>query len=80
MKMIATLPAALLAIALLGCTQQASNAPIAARPATPASETNTFGESKDETASNAAKARDASYGSDPAPSADTSSGSAPPPK
>jgi hypothetical protein len=64
MKIIATLPSALITIALLGCTQQASNAPAAARPATTAaSETNTFGESKDETASNAAKARDANYGS-----------------
>jgi hypothetical protein len=79
MKMIAIVPTALLAIALIGCAQQASNAPVAARPAA-AAETNTFGENKDETASNAAKARDASYGSDPAPGSGASSGSAPAPK
>jgi hypothetical protein len=65
MKIITTLTTALLATALLGCTQQASNAPTAARPAaTPAAETNTFGESTDQTASNAAKAREAQYGND----------------
>jgi hypothetical protein len=66
MKMITVLPATVIAFALLGCAQQASNAPAAARPdATPpaASTTNTFGESSDQTASNAAKARDAQYGS-----------------
>ena len=67
MKMISTLPAALVAVALMGCTQQASNAPTAARPdATPpaaAATTNTFGESSDQTAANAAKARDSQYGS-----------------
>jgi hypothetical protein len=76
MKMIATLPYALLTIALIGCTQQASNAPVAVRPATPAAETNMFGETSDQTASNAAKARDANYGSDTA----SSSGSTPAPK
>jgi hypothetical protein len=81
MKIIATLPPALLTIALLGCTQQASNAPAAARPATTAaSETNTFGESKDETASNAAKARDANYGSDTTSTSDSSAGSSSAPK
>jgi hypothetical protein len=63
MKMIATVPSAVLAFALLGCAQQAGNAPVTARPAAAASETNTFGESTDQTASNAAKARDANYGS-----------------
>jgi hypothetical protein len=65
MKMITVLPATVLAFTLLGCTQQASNAPAAARPDAPpaASTTNTFGESSDQTASNAAKARDAQYGS-----------------
>jgi hypothetical protein len=79
MKIIATLTPALTAIALLGCSQQASNAPAAARPATSAaSETNTFGESKDETASNAAKARDASYGSSAPTASDSSPGSSAP--
>jgi outer membrane lipoprotein-sorting protein len=64
MKMIAILPCTLLAAALLGCAQQASNAPIAARPAAAAATTNTFGESADQTASNAAKAREAQYGSE----------------
>jgi hypothetical protein len=65
MKMIVTLPATLVAVALMGCAQQASNAPAAARPdaAPAASTTNTFGESSDQTAANASKARDAQYGS-----------------
>jgi hypothetical protein len=66
MKIIAAAP--LIAFALLGCTQQASNAPVAARPAA-SSDVNTFGESKDDGASNAARARAANYGS--ASSADT---------
>jgi hypothetical protein len=73
MKMIAVLPSALIVSALLGCTQQASTAPQAARTAAapaqggvPAAstETNTFGESMDKTASNAARARDENYGPD----------------
>ena len=71
MKMIAVLPSALLVSALLGCSQQASTAPLATRTAqapetqAPAAstETNTFGESMDKTASNAARAREENYGS-----------------
>jgi hypothetical protein len=59
-RLIAAAP--LLAFAVLGCAQQASNAPTVARPPTAQSDTNTFGESKDETASNAERARAENYG------------------
>jgi hypothetical protein len=72
MKMIAVVPVALLTLASLGCSQHASTAPAVDRPAasTGASETNTFGESKDEATGTAASARDANYGTEPAPAAD----------
>ena len=66
MKMIAAVPFALLTLGVLGCSQHASTAPAAARPAAAAaaSETNTFGESKDEVAGSAASARAANYGAE----------------
>jgi hypothetical protein len=71
MKMIAAVPVALLALGVLGCSEHASTAPAVDRPAAAASsETNTFGESKDEAAGSAASARAANYGTDPAPAAD----------
>ena len=70
MKMIAAVPFALLTFGMLGCSQQANTAPVAAHPATAASDTNTFGESKDEAAGSAASARAANYGTEPAPAAD----------
>jgi hypothetical protein len=72
MKMIVAIPAALLTIGMLGCSQH-STAPSVDRPAaapTASSETNTFGESKDEAAGSAASARAANYGTEPAPAAD----------
>jgi len=62
MKMIAAVPFALLTVGMLGCSEHASTAPVAARPAATASDTNTFGESKDEAAGSAASARAANYG------------------
>jgi hypothetical protein len=68
MKMIAAVPFALLTFGVLGCSQHASTAPAAARPAPAASDTNTFGESRDEAAGSAASARAANYGAEsPAP-------------
>ncbi|MFL6605306.1 MAG: hypothetical protein ACJ8R9_28780 [Steroidobacteraceae bacterium] len=68
MKMIAAVPFALLTFGVLGCSQHASTAPAAARPAAAASDTNTFGESRDEAAGSAASARAANYGAEsPAP-------------
>jgi hypothetical protein len=68
MKMIAVVPFALLTVGMLGCSQHASTAPVAERPPAAASETNTFGESKDEAAGSAASARAANYGAEsPAP-------------
>jgi hypothetical protein len=64
MKIIAAAPFALLTLGLLGCSQHASTAPVAERPAPTASGTNTFGESKDEAAGSAASARAANYGAD----------------
>jgi len=64
MKMIAAVPFALLTLGVLGCSQHASTAPAAVRPAAAASETNTFGESKDEVAGSAASARAANYGAE----------------
>ena len=72
MKMIVAIPVALLTIGMLGCSQH-STAPAVERPAaapTASSETNTFGESKDEAAGSAASARAANYGTEPAPAAD----------
>jgi hypothetical protein len=72
MKMIVAVPVALLTIGMLGCSQH-STAPAVERPAaapTASSETNTFGESKDEAAGSAASARAANYGTEPAPAAD----------
>jgi hypothetical protein len=71
MKMIAAVvPFALLTLGVLGCSQQASTAPAVQHP-TPAAnkDTNMFGESKEDAAGNAANARAAAYGTDPAPSA-----------
>jgi hypothetical protein len=64
MKMIAAAPFALLTLGVLGCSQHASTAPAAVRPAAAASGTNTFGESKDEVAGSAASARAANYGAE----------------
>jgi hypothetical protein len=64
MKMIAAAPFVLLTLGVLGCSQHASTAPVAARPAAAPSETNTFGESKDEVAGSAASARAANYGAE----------------
>jgi len=72
MKMIVAVPVALLTFRMLGCSQH-STAPAVDRPAaapTASSETNTFGESKDEAAGSAASARAANYGTEPAPAAD----------
>ncbi len=79
MKIFAAVPVALLTFATLGCSQHASTAPAVDRPATSAaaSDTNTFGESKDEAAGSAANARAASFGSDPAPAADSTASGAP---
>jgi hypothetical protein len=67
MKMIAAVPFALLTFGMLGCSQQANTAPAAAVQAAPAaSDTNTFGESKDAAAGSAASARAANYGADSA--------------
>ena len=71
MKMIVAVPLALLTFGMLGCSQH-STAPAVERPAaapTASSETNTFGESKDEAAGSAASARAANYGTEPAPAA-----------
>lgn len=71
MKMIAAVPVALLTLGVLGCSSHASTAPAVDRPpASASSETNTFGESKDEAAGSAASARAANYGAEPAPAAD----------
>jgi hypothetical protein len=64
MKMIAAVPFALLTIGMLGCSQHASTAPVAERPPPAASDTNTFGESKDYAAGSAASARAANYGAE----------------
>jgi hypothetical protein len=66
MKMIAAVPFALLTLGTLGCSQHASTAPVVARPTPAASDTNTFGESKDEAAGSAASARAANYGAESA--------------
>jgi hypothetical protein len=67
MKMTVAVPFALLTLGMLGCSQHASTAPVAERPArTAASDTNTFGESKDEAAGSAASARAANYGAESA--------------
>lgn len=71
MKTIVAVPVALLTLGMLGCSQH-STAPAVDRPAaapTASSETNTFGESKDEAAGSAASARAANYGTEPAPAA-----------
>ena len=76
MKIIAAVPVALLTLGVFGCSQHASTAPAVDRPAattTASSETNTFGESKDEAAGSAASARDANYGKDTPPAADSAS-------
>jgi hypothetical protein len=80
MKMIVAVPVALLTFSVLGCAQH-STAPAVDRPAAAAptaSETNTFGESKDEAAGSAASARAANYGSEPAPAADATAPAAAP--
>jgi hypothetical protein len=78
MKMIVAVPVALLTVGMLGCSQH-STAPAVERPAasTAASETNTFGESKDEAAGSAASARAANYGTEPAPAPDATPPAAP---
>ncbi len=71
MKMIVAVPIALLTFGALGCSQHASTAPAVERPAaTASSETNTFGESKDEAAGSAANARAATSGTEPTAAAD----------
>jgi hypothetical protein len=71
MKMIVAVPIALLTLGALGCSEHASTAPAVARPAaTASSDTNTFGESKEEAGGSAASARAANYGTEPAPAAD----------
>jgi hypothetical protein len=79
MKMIVAVPVALLTFGMLGCSQH-STAPAVDRPAAAptASETNTFGESRDEAAGSAASARAANYGSEPAPAADATAPAAAP--
>ena len=70
MKIIAAVPFALLTFGIVGCSEHASTAPAVDRPAaTTSSDTNTFGENKQEAAGSAASARDANYGNDPAPAA-----------
>jgi len=64
MKMIAAIPFALLTLGMLGCSQHASTAPVVERPAAATSQTNTFGESKDEASGSAASARAANYGAE----------------
>jgi hypothetical protein len=64
MKMIVAVPFALLTLGMLGCSQHASTAPVVERPPATASDTNTFGESKDEAAGSAASARAANYGAE----------------
>jgi hypothetical protein len=66
MKMTVAVPFALLTFGVLGCSQHASTAPVAERPPAAASDTNTFGESKDEAAGSAASARAANYGAESA--------------
>jgi hypothetical protein len=66
MKMIAVVPFALLTVGMLGCSQHASTAPVAVRPPAASSDTNTFGESKDQAAGSAASAREANYGAESA--------------
>jgi hypothetical protein len=70
MKMIVAVPIALLSFGVFGCSQHASTVPAVIRPAAASSETNTFGESKDEAAGSAASARASNYGTEPAPAAD----------
>jgi len=72
MKMIVAIPVALLTFGVLGCAQQHSTAPAVESPApsAKAGDTNMFGESKDDAAGNAASARAANYGTEPAPAAD----------
>jgi hypothetical protein len=73
-KLIALVPGAIATIALLGCTQQHSTAPTAtsdnarAASAPAGSDTNTFGENKDQAAGNASAARDATTSNDSAQS------------
>jgi hypothetical protein len=80
-KIISAAPCMLVALGLLGCGEHASTAPVAVRPAPQSSDVNTFGESKDEGASNAERARAANYGSNSAtpstPPADSSTAPAP---
>jgi hypothetical protein len=80
MKIIAAVPFALLTLGIVGCSEHASTAPAVDRPAagTTSSDTNTFGENKQEAAGSAASARAANYGSDPAPAADAGASSAAP--
>lgn len=71
MKMIVAVPVALLTLGMLGCSQH-STAPAVDRPAaapTASTDTNMFGENKEEAAGSAASARAANYGTAPAPTA-----------
>jgi hypothetical protein len=68
-KVIAAAPGALLVVALLGCSQHQATAPAAARPDNTAgtsasSDVNTFGDSKEQAASDAERARNQNYGVD----------------
>ena len=71
MKMLAAVSCAFLIASVLGCSQQASGVPAAARPVTPppsstaaapSGDVNTFGESRDPAADSAAQARAQHYG------------------
>ncbi|MBV8806710.1 MAG: hypothetical protein JO042_16750 [Sinobacteraceae bacterium] len=79
MKMIVTVPFALVTLGMLGCSQQANTAapalqaPAAAAPSS--NDKNMFGESKDDAAGNAANARAENYDSKPAPAPADSTGS-----
>ena len=79
MKIIVAVPIALLTLGVLGCSEHASTAPAVDRPAaTASSDTNTFGESKDEAAGSAASARAANYGTEPAPATPAADATPPP--
>jgi hypothetical protein len=53
----------LLGSGLMGCSQHASMAPAVVRPPAATAETNTFGETTEQTAASAEKARDANFNS-----------------
>jgi hypothetical protein len=73
MKKVITAGPILFAFALFGCAQHAATAPAAARPSDTAgnNDLNTFGDSKEEAAGNAAHARSQNFSSDPSSSGST---------